>query len=302
MTNISIVKIDHLCKSFKSIKAVDNLSLNIFEGDIYGFLGPNGSGKSTTIRLILSLIKPDSGNVQLFGKPVKSYQNEVLTRIGAFVEKPDFYEYLSAYKNLEMMAVYSRIPKNPARISEVLDLVGLLDRSKSKVSTFSKGMKQRLGISQALLHDPDLLILDEPSSGLDPSGMHDIRNLIKFLNEEKNKTIILSSHNLKEIEAIANRMIIINKGKKIVEGDVKTLLEKHRYYTIFVFDDKHKAKKLLDESSFKIEKVEIKGQELRVYCQRGLIPEINAYLVHKGIAVESINTEQSLEDYFLKLT
>jgi ABC-type multidrug transport system ATPase subunit len=302
MTNVSIVKIDNLCKDFNSIKAVDDLSLNIYAGDIYGFLGPNGSGKSTTIRLMLSLIKPNSGTIQLFGTPLSSNQNAILSRIGAFVEKPDFYEYLSAYKNLEMMAVYSRIPKDNKRIDEVLELVGLLSRAKSKVKTFSKGMKQRLGIAQALLHDPDLLVLDEPASGLDPSGMRDIRNLIRYLNTEKNKTIVLSSHNLQEIEAIASRMVIINKGKKIVEGEVKTLLEKQRYYTVFLVDNKPKAKKLLNESAFEIEKVEVTDKELRVYCQRSLIPELNAYFVNNGIAVESINIEQSLEDYFLKLT
>jgi len=302
MTNVSIVKIDKLNKKFNSIKAVDDLSLNIFEGDIYGFLGPNGSGKSTTIRLMLSLLKPDGGNIQLFGTPLNSNQNAILSRIGAFVEKPDFYEYLSAYKNLEMMTVYSRIPKDNKRIDEVLELVGLLSRAKSKVKTFSKGMKQRLGIAQALLHDPDLLVLDEPASGLDPSGMRDIRNLIRYLNTEKNKTIVLSSHNLQEIEAIASRMVIINKGKKIVEGEVKTLLEKQRYYTAFLVDNKPKAKKLLDESVYKIEKVDVSDKELRVYCKRSLIPEINAYFVNNRIAVESINIEQSLEDYFLKLT
>ena len=302
MQRFPLVEIKNLTKRFKSILAVENLSLSIFEQDIYGFLGPNGSGKSTTIRLILTLLKPNAGNIQVFGLPLNSNRNKILSRIGAFVEKPDFYENLSAYKNLEILATYSNIRVSSKTINETLDLVGLADRSHSKVKTYSKGMKQRLGIAQALVHDPELLILDEPASGLDPSGMRDIRNLIRFLNKERNKTIILSSHNLQEIEMIANRMVIINEGKKIIEGEVAKLLEEHSYYTVFEVNDNLKAINMLQESSFKIDKIEIKEKRLHIYCQRKYIPQINAFLVKNEIEVESIKVEQNLEDYFLTLT
>lgn len=302
MQELPIVKIDNLTKHFKSIRAVDDLSLSIFDQDIYGFLGPNGSGKSTTIRLILTLLKANSGDITIFGLPLISNRNKILSRIGAFVEKPDFYENLSASKNLEILAIYSRIKADPKLIDKTLDLVGLLDRSKSKVKTFSKGMKQRLGIAQALLHDPDLLILDEPLSGLDPSGMRDIRNLIRYLNSEKKKTIILSSHNLQEIEMIANRMVIINKGGKIIEGEVKKLMNKHNYYTVFEVNDNLMAKKVLEEGSIKFDKIEINENQLQIFCQRKFISQINAVLVNNGIEVEAIRVEQNLEDYFLTLT
>lgn len=302
MRNVPLVEVKNLTKKFKSIKAVDNLSLSIFEKDIFGFLGPNGSGKSTTIRLMLTLLKADEGDIKIFGQQLMANQNNILRRIGAFVEKPDFYENLSAYKNLEILAIYSKIRANSKLIDKTLDLVGLLDRSKSKVNTFSKGMKQRLGIAQALLHDPELLILDEPASGLDPSGMRDIRNLIKYLNIEKQKTIILSSHNLQEIELIANRMIIIDKGEKIIEGEVQDLLNHHNYFTVFGVNDNNKAFELLKSSTLNIDRVEIQENQLQVFCQKKHIPQVNAFLVNNGIEVTSIKVEHNLEDYFLTLT
>jgi len=297
-----IVNIQNISKKLKQIQAVDDLSFTVNEKDIYGFLGPNGSGKSTSIRMILSLLKPDKGTIEVFGQSMQSNRLSILSRIGAFVEKADFYEYLSARKNLELLAVYSGIQINRQRVDETLDLVGLLDRADSKVKTFSKGMKQRLGISQALLHDPELLILDEPSSGLDPSGMRDIRNLIRYLNKEKGKTIILSSHNLQEIELIANRMLIIHRGKKVIEGDVKELLTKHNYYTRFEVDNSDKTKQILLEGTLTEDKIEVDGQLVRVQCKRDEVPQINKLLVNNGIEVVQITVEQNLEDYFLNLT
>lgn len=301
MDNTPIVSITNLSKRLKSIQAVDDLSLTVFDADVYGFLGPNGSGKSTTIRLILSLLKPDSGNINVFGLSLVNNRKNILKQIGAFIEKPDFYEYLSAYKNLEILSKYSNLGDNTKRIHEVLDLVGLTERASGKVRTFSKGMKQRLGIAQALLHDPALIVLDEPASGLDPTGVRDIRKLITFLNREEGKTIILSSHNLQEIESIANRMIIINEGKKVVEGEVEKLLLEHHYFTSFSISNAELAVKELKESSITFEKIEHKNNMLRIYCQRSEIAKINTYLVGKGFDIESIKMENSLEDYFLTL-
>ncbi|MCF8367795.1 MAG: ABC transporter ATP-binding protein [Bacteroidales bacterium] len=297
-----VLNVQGLSKKLKNIQAVSDLSFTVQKGDIYGFLGPNGSGKSTTIRLMLNLLKPDTGHINILGLSLNENKLKILSQIGAFIEKPDFYEYLTAYKNLEILLQYSGIKPSKKNISETLELVGLNERSGSKVKTFSKGMKQRLGIAQALLHDPELLILDEPASGLDPSGMKDIRELIKYLNKEKGKTIILSSHNLLEIESIANRMLIINKGKKIVEGDVKELLKEHNYCTRFKLDDADKAKKALASASFGEMKVEIENKDLMVFCPAELVADINTYLVNKSFRIDAIRIENSLEDYFLTLT
>jgi ABC-2 type transport system ATP-binding protein len=284
------------------IKAVDNLSLEVMRKDIYGFLGPNGSGKSTTIRMMLSLLFPDSGTIEIFGSLLGQNRKNILRNVGAFIEKPDFYEYLSAYKNLEILCVYSGIGKNRKKIMEILELVGLKDRASSKVNTFSKGMKQRLGIAQTLLNDPELLILDEPASGLDPSGNRDIRELIRYLNKDKGKTIILSSHNLAEIEMIANRMLIIKEGRKIIEGEVRDFLTEQIYKTTFIVDNRRKALELINESNIAIGPVAEFDRGLHIQCTRKVIPEINAFLVMGGIKVESIKVEQNLEDFFLNLT
>ena len=298
----TILRVNHLSKSFSDIKAVDNLSLEVNRKDIYGFLGPNGSGKSTTIRMMLSLLFPDNGTIEIFGSLLGKNRKSILKNVGAFIEKPDFYEYLSAYKNLEILCVYSGIEKNRNNIMEILELVGLKDRAFSKVNTFSKGMKQRLGIAQTLLNDPELLILDEPASGLDPSGNRDIRELIRYFNRDKGKTIILSSHNLSEIEMIASRMLIIKEGKKIIEGEVRDFLKEQIYKTTFVVDNVSKARDLINHSNITIGFISEFEAGLHIQCTRKAIPEINACLVGEGVRVESIKVEQNLEDFFLNLT
>ena len=298
----TIVEISGLSKTFKDVKAVKDLSLTVFEKDIYGVLGPNGSGKSTSIRMMLSLIRPDEGSIKIFGQDLQKHRNNILVKMGAFVEKADFYEHLSARRNLELLARYSGVNISDKRYEEVLDLVGLSSRSGSKVKTYSKGMKQRLGIAQALLHEPELLVLDEPASGLDPSGMRDIRELIRFLNEEKQITIILSSHNLQEIELIAKRMIIINKGVKIVEGHVHELLQQYNYFTVFNLNDAKKGWNILKESQIPFEKADTDSSNLRILCQRNEVSRINELFVENGLEIYGIKTEQNLEDYFLNLT
>lgn len=297
-----ILEINHLSKQLREIKAVDNLSMIVYRKDVYGFLGPNGSGKSTSIRMILSLLRPDAGEINIFGLPLTNHRKKILSRVGAFIEKPDFYDYLSARKNLEILSQYSNIPPKKWEISKILEMVGLSDRGHSKVKTYSKGMKQRLGIAQTLLHDPELLILDEPASGLDPSGNRDIRNLIRFLNEEKGKTIILSSHNLNEIELVANRMLIINKGRKIVEGNVRELLSKQSNLTNFQLDKPQDSIALLQNSSLEVYNLIRTESGIQLQCKKKIIPEINSLLVSKDIKIESIRVEQNLEDYFLNLT
>jgi len=297
-----IIEINSLSKNFKDLRAVNNLNLSVFEGDVFGFLGPNGAGKSTTIRLLLSLIKPSEGSIKLFGKTLEKNRIEILKRIGAIVEKPDFYGYLSAYKNLEILGKISGKEISKNKIMEVLELVGLSKRYKSKVKTFSHGMKQRLGLGQALLHDPDLIILDEPTTGLDPQGMKEIRDLILHLSKEKKKTIFLSSHILHEVELVANRMIIINKGTTKVEGLVNDLLNAKKLKVSFEVNDEEKTNNLLMQSGWK-DKLEYNAKTVFMFSlANDEIAQLNKYLVENGIAVSAVVPTRSLEDYFLKIT
>ena len=189
------------------------------KGDVYGFLGQNGAGKSTTIRMLLTLIEPTEGSIEIFGLELKKHRKEILRQVGAVIEKPDVYKYLSAIENLRLFSQISGGSNlNRSQLLEKLELVGLQERANSPVKTFSQGMKQRLGVAIALVHDPQLIILDEPTNGLDPQGIADIRNLILMLSHSMQKTVVVSSHLLSEIELIANRLLIIDAGKKMVEG------------------------------------------------------------------------------------
>ncbi len=302
MSDEKIIEVNGLTKKFGGLVAVNNLDLNVYKGDVFGFLGPNGAGKSTTIRMLLSLIKPTSGTIRIFGKFLKEKRKDILRRIGAIVEKPDFYLYLTAYKNLEMLGKISGTDVSKKRIMEMLELVGLSKRYKSKVKTFSHGMKQRLGIAQALLHDPELIILDEPTTGLDPQGMKEVRDIILFLNREKGKTILLSSHILREVELIASRLIIINKGTAQVEGSVDELLNTDTVKVTFEVDNVMKAFNIISMTTWKENFVSKEKNELIFEMPRKKIANLNRHLVENGVEVGSVIPVRSLEDYFLKIT
>ncbi|HZW38938.1 MAG TPA: ABC transporter ATP-binding protein [Ignavibacteriaceae bacterium] len=297
-----IIEVKGLNKKFKSLHAVNNLDLTVYRGDVFGFLGPNGAGKSTTIRMLLTLISPNSGNIKIFGKELKKNRLEILTNIGAIVEKPDFYGYLSAYKNLEILGKISGREISKNRIMEVLELVGLEKRFKSKVKTYSHGMKQRLGLAQALLHNPDLIILDEPTTGLDPQGMKEIRDLIINLSKEQNKTVFLSSHILYEVELVATRMVIINKGQAKVEGNVQDLLNSNQLRVNFRVDDVEKSKSLLSTTKWNNDINSITPNEIIFNLNPEEIPLINKMLVENNVNVSSIVPTRSLEEYFLNIT
>lgn len=292
----------NVSKEYREVKAVDNLSFQVFKGDIYGFLGPNGAGKSTAIRMLLSLISPDKGSIKLFGQDLSVDRYDTLGRVGALIEKPDFYPYLSARKNLEILGKLSSVPSLNKKINEVLELVNLLPRAKSKVRTFSQGMKQRLGIAQSLLHDPDLIILDEPGNGLDPQGQKEMRNLILNLNREKGITILLSSHILSEIEQVAKRMIIINKGKKVIEGDVDELLRGSGAMVRFEVSDTPKVYNVLENTEFSAKFRIDSDRSMLMEISRERIPEVSSLLVENGISVFSIIPARTLEDYFISKT
>ena len=298
----NVIEINGLTKRFKDVLAVDELSFEVHSGDVFGFLGPNGAGKSTTIRMILSLITPTSGTIKIFGKTLNENRKEILTNIGAIVEKPDFYLYLPAIKNLEILAKISGKEVSISRIMELLELVGLKDRARSKVKTYSHGMKQRLGIAQTLLHNPQLIVLDEPTTGLDPQGMKEIRDLIIKLSKEEKKTIFLSSHILSEIELVANRMIIINKGSKIVEGEVNKLLNSNTLKVTVEVDSSKAALKILENTIWYNNIESITENKFSINIEQKVIPDLNKYLVENGIMVNALIPVRSLEDYFLSIT
>lgn len=302
MSSEQVIEVRGLTKKFRDVVAVNNLDLNVYRGDVFGFLGPNGAGKSTTIRMLLSLIKPSDGNIKIFGKSLQQNRSEIMAKIGAIVEKPDFYLYLSAYKNLEILGRISGADTSNKKIMEMLELVGLEKRYKSKVKTFSHGMKQRLGLAQALMHDPELIILDEPTTGLDPQGMKEIRDLIIYLSHTKNKTIFLSSHILREVEIIASRMIIINKGTAQVEGTVDDLLKSDKVTVTYEVDDPEKTMKIINESRWKDGYKSTLKNEMIFDLGKNEISELNRYMNEKGISVSAVVPIRSLEDYFLKIT
>ncbi len=302
MDSEQIIEVRGLTKKFKNIIAVDNLDLNVYRGDVFGFLGPNGAGKSTTIRMLLSLIKPTSGSIKIFGKSIKENREAILAKVGAIVEKPDFYLYLTAYKNLEILGKLSGADTSKKKIMEMLELVGLSKRANSKVKTYSHGMKQRLGIAQALIHDPELIILDEPTTGLDPQGMKEIRDLILYLSRSKNKTIFLSSHILREVELITSRMIIINKGSAQVEGTVDELLSVDKLSVTFEIDNIENAKTIISESYWRDKLFSSTNRELTFELMKTEIAGLNKFFIERGFSVSAVVPVRSLEDYFLKIT
>ena len=297
-----VIEVINLTKVFREVKAVEGLNLNVNRGDVFGFLGPNGAGKSTTIRMLVSLIAPQEGSIKILGRSLNQNKREISGRVGAIVEKPDFYNYLSAYKNLEILGRISGKSISKKRIIDTLELVGLAARFNSKVKTYSHGMKQRLGIAQALLHDPELIILDEPTTGLDPQGLKEIRDLIIHLSKTEGKTIFLSSHILSEVELVANRMIIINKGKTIVEGNVNELLNSSNVKVTFEVDNVEEAKKVLETTRWSVKIRTFSDKEIIFELDSDEIAELNKYFVESGVSVKAIIPSRSLEDYFLKIT
>jgi ABC-type multidrug transport system ATPase subunit len=300
LTGEIILQTKNLGKRYKRRWAVHHLDLEVRRGDVFGFLGPNGAGKSTTIRMLLSLIRPTEGEVFLFGRSVAREREKALQSIGGIVEKPDFYTYLSAYRNLEIVGALNG-GTNRKRIQEMLELVGLSTRANDKVKTYSHGMKQRLGIAQALLSNPEFIILDEPTSGLDPQGMKEIRDLIRNLASDQNKTVMLSSHLLNEVEMVANRMAVINRGELVTQGEVTALLEKGEKFVTVQGRPLDKVKSVLSGRR-SISKVVEKGDAFEVTMSFEEVPELARELVQAGVDVLALVPRRSLEEYFLSIT
>ncbi|MEO5571530.1 MAG: ABC transporter ATP-binding protein [Bacteroidia bacterium] len=299
--NDNIIEVKNLAKRFGSFDAITDVSFTVYKGDVFGFLGPNGAGKSTTIRCMLSLITPDKGSVSIFGKSLAENRSSILSRVGSIIEKPDFYKYLSAEKNLEIFSRISGSPSAKKDIYKMMEFVGLKGREKDKVAGFSHGMNQRLGIAQTLLHNPDLIILDEPTTGLDPQGIIDIRNLILQLKNEQNKTILLSSHQLSEIEIIANRMVIINKGKTVIEGDVMQLLNADELVVNWEVSNVEATQDIISKNFRHAGVVLSEKNQLQIAMNKAEVAVLNKMLVENGIEISGISARRKLEDYFIKM-
>jgi ABC-type multidrug transport system ATPase subunit len=298
----AVIDVKHLSRNFGDIKAVNDLSFTVSPGQVYGFLGQNGSGKSTTIRMLLTLVQPGSGSIELFGMDLKKHRKEILRQTGSMIERPDLYKYLTAKDNLRIFATFSRIKISGKEIMEQLDRVGLADRADSKVKTFSQGMKQRLGIAVALVHDPQLVILDEPTNGLDPQGIADMRKLILHLRKDLGKTVFVSSHLLNEIELIADSVLIINKGHKIAEGNKNDLLNPAKTIIELITENSGNDYALLKQGRWSDYLVSFQNEIILLELDKSMVPELNRSLVEQGIRVRSLRPKHSLEDYFLSLT
>ena len=292
-----ILKCVELHKSIRKKEIIKGISFDIKEGEILGFIGPNGAGKTTTIKLILGLQNFSNGKIEINGYDIKKNFEKAIEKVGTIVENPDLYMFMSGYDNLKLAAnLYKGI--NKARIDEVIKIVGLENRIKDKVSKYSLGMRQRLGIAQAILHRPNLLILDEPTNGLDPEGIKQIRDLIGRLAKEQNMAVMISSHDLSEIENVCNKICIIQNGKIVEQtgiDEIKKEVSKGEY--VLEVDLIKKAKELLSE------KVEEKDEKITIKATRDEIPEIIKKLVENDIKIYSV-TENilSLEEAFLKKT
>jgi ABC-2 type transport system ATP-binding protein len=289
-----------LTKQYKNITAVNNLDLAVPKGTIYGFLGPNGAGKTTTIRMLLGLVKPSKGTLSILGYNLETQRNKIAQKVGAIVETPAFYNYLSAEDNLKVLAYSSNLSLTSNEINKLIDRVGLTGRGKDKVKTYSLGMKQRLGIAATLLSNPEILFLDEPTNGLDPAGTVEMRNLISELGAE-NRTIFISSHLLNEVEQICSDVVIVKEGEKKLEGKMSSLLAQTKGFAI-------KANPSIEALSIlqQYPNLETKPETddwLYVKAQADDIPSVISALVSARVRIyQVIERRNSLEELFLELT
>ena len=292
---VGVVEVRGLTKRFGARTAVDGISLSVRPGEVYGFLGPNGAGKTTTLRMLLGLVAPSAGTVTVLGRPPGDPQ--ALARIGSLVEGPAFYPYLSGHDNMLVVARYAGVPAS--RIADVLQTVDLADRARDKFSTYSLGMKQRLGVAAALLKDPELVILDEPTNGLDPAGMRDMRRLVRALGAG-GRTVLLSSHLLGEVQQICDRVGVIDRGRMVAESTVEELRGGTELIVAAAPSDLARSEL---ESMREVESVRTFEGALRVRTDDRHTALINRTLVNAGVAVTELRRdERQLEDVFLAMT
>jgi ABC-2 type transport system ATP-binding protein len=294
----TILSINNLNKIYnKYVHAVNNVSLEIKKGNVYGILGPNGSGKSTTLGIVLNVVNKTSGTYSWFGGKVETH--EALKKVGAIIERPNFYPYMTAKQNLELVCKIKNI--DYSKVQEKLTLVGLVERENSKFNTFSLGMKQRLAIASALLNDPEILILDEPTNGLDPQGIHQIRDIIKLI-ASKGTTILLASHLLDEVEKVCSHVLVLQKGKILYSGTVDGMSSNEGYFELQ--SENNEALIKVVEAHPSIEKVITEDGKVLVYLKKPLeAADLNKYFFENNIFLNHlVKRKTSLEDQFLALT
>jgi len=293
----TILSIQNLNKRYGRLQAVKNVSLDIQKGNVYGILGPNGSGKSTTLGIVLNVVNKTSGDYQWFGGAMQTH--EALKKVGAIIERPNFYPYMTAQENLELVCKIKGI--KPSKVTEKLELVGLIDRQNSKFRTFSLGMKQRLAIASALLNDPEILILDEPTNGLDPQGIHQIRDIIKLIASQ-GTTILLASHLLDEVEKVCSHVMVLRKGEVLYSGSVDGMSANEGFFELEAADIVKLQEALAQHLA--VEKATLENGKLLVYLKTPLeAAELNRYLFEKGIVLNHlVKRRNSLEAQFLELT
>ncbi|HIT91285.1 MAG TPA: ABC transporter ATP-binding protein [Candidatus Merdenecus merdavium] len=297
-----VIETNNLTKKFGKQVGVNNLSIHVRKGKIYGLLGRNGAGKTTTMKMLLGLLTPTSGEVKIWGKDIKDHKKELLPKIGSLIETPGFYSNLTGVENLNIFADLRNM-KDKSQVKDAMDFVGLPYNDKKLFSQYSLGMKQRLAIALAMMHNPELLILDEPTNGLDPIGISEMRKFIKDLCEKQGKTILISSHILPEIEKLADDIGIIDQGRLIEEGSQETFQIKRRKYVQLVVSNTGKTKHIL-EHEYNIDQYDIMSDnEIRIYEKELSVAKLNKTLVLNDIEVDRICVEEeSLEDYFTNIT
>lgn len=297
-----VIETKNLTKQYRTQKSVANLNIHVRRGRIYGLLGRNGAGKTTTMKMMLGLAQPTTGEVLIWGKPLRGNERKILPRIGSLIEAPGFYPNLTATENLCIFAALRGMPNSHA-IKDALDLVGLPYKDKKLFSQYSLGMKQRLAIALAIMHDPELLILDEPINGLDPVGIAEVRSFIRRLCDEKEKTILISSHILSEISMLADDIGIIDKGMLLEEESLAELEQKNGKYIHFTVSDTAQAARILeqvfDEKQFSVQD----DHNIRLYNLDLSVTKIVNVFVENGLELSEAHTcEDSLEDYFKRIT
>ncbi|WMI65630.1 ATP-binding cassette domain-containing protein [Aestuariibaculum sp. YM273] len=292
-----ILSINNLTKNFGHLTAVKDLSFTINKGNVYGILGPNGSGKSTTLGIVLNVVNKTSGDFKWFDGNTTTH--DALKKVGAIIERPNFYPYMTATQNLKLVCKIKGVDQS--KIDEKLEIVGLLDRKDSKFSNYSLGMKQRLAIASALLNDPEILILDEPTNGLDPQGIHQIREIIKQI-AEKGTTILLASHLLDEVEKVCSHVVVLRKGVKLYSGRVDEMISSHGFFELKA--NNQEALISLLENHKSVSKIKVKDHLVTAFLNEPIDSgTFNQYLFNNGIVLTHlVQRKESLEEQFLQLT
>jgi len=292
-----ILTVDNLTKKFGFLTAVKDLSFTIEKGNVYGILGPNGSGKSTTLGIVLNVVNRTTGDFSWFDGNTSTH--EALKKVGAIIERPNFYPYMTAKQNLKLVCKIKEVPAD--KVDEKLELVGLLDRKNSKFKTYSLGMKQRLAIASALLNDPEILILDEPTNGLDPQGIHQVREIIKRIASQ-GTTILLASHLLDEVEKVCSHVVILRKGEKLYSGTVDGMLAGHGFFELKTSNMEELQTFLEGQESFG--EIKLENGLMTAFLKEEMDPaRLNKILVEKGIVLSHlVKRKESLEEQFLELT